>query len=149
MCMAAMRTQNIAKDLLTAANSEFFNEGVVMNTKRILKTIVLINLLMAGFIAHGHAQELTSSCATDCALELKECRKQTDGRAMAEGSMMPYQGSSNPAPNYNQLDAQRSFQAEVQKRRMDNQLQCEAQKNRCASACATPSNAPKISVIFK
>jgi len=104
---------------------------------------------MVGFVAHAHAQELTSSCATDCALELKECRQQADARAISESGFMPYQGSSNPAPNYNQLDAQRGFQAEVQKRRMDNQLQCEAQKNRCISACTTPADATKKSVIFK
>ena len=120
-----------------------------MNPKRIVKTMGLIGLLMAGFIAHAHAQELASACATDCALELKECRKQADAQAIREGALMPYQGSYNPAPNINQLNAQQSFQAEVQKRRMDNQLQCEAQKNRCISACATPADATKQSVIFK
>jgi hypothetical protein len=120
-----------------------------MKTTQLLKTTVLVSLLMAGFIAHVHAQELASSCVADCATELQECRKHADGQAMLEGSMMPYQGSSNPAPNINQLDAQRGFQGEVQKRRMDNQLQCEAQKNRCTSACAAPASEPKKSVIFK
>jgi hypothetical protein len=120
-----------------------------MKITKLLSVTVWIGLLMAGFIAPAHTQELASACATDCALELKECRKQADAQAITEGAMMPYQGSSNPAPNYNQLDAQRSFQAEVQKRRMDSQLQCEAQKNRCSSAGATPVDATKKSVIFK
>ncbi len=112
-----------------------------------LKHILLVVLCSGG--AFAQAQQLTSACASDCALALKECRQQADGRAITESAVMPYQGSNNPAPNANQLDAQRSFQAEVQKRRLDNQLQCEAQKNRCDSACASPAAAPKKSVIFK
>jgi hypothetical protein len=114
-----------------------------------VKITLLMSLLSSIFIAHVDAQELASSCVADCATELQECRKQADAQAIREGALMPYQGSVNPAPNINQLDAQRSFQAEVQKRRMDNQLQCEAQKNRCTSACAAPNLEPKKSVIFK
>ncbi|MEQ1555642.1 MAG: hypothetical protein ABL915_02450 [Gallionella sp.] len=120
-----------------------------MTITQLLRATVLVSLLMTEFMAHADAQKLTSVCAADCATELQECRKHADGQAMMEGALMPYQGSVNPAPNINQLDAQRSFQAEVQKRRMDNQLQCEAQKSRCDSACAAPATAPKKSVIFK
>ncbi|MDH2918314.1 MAG: hypothetical protein PXX73_03870 [Sideroxydans sp.] len=114
-----------------------------------MKIILLMSLLSGVVMTHVQAQELTSSCATDCGAELTECRKQADGRAMMEGSMMPYQGTTNPAPNNNQLDAQRAYQGEVQQRRMDRQLQCEAEKNRCIRACAPPADAPKKSVIFK
>ena len=120
-----------------------------MKITKLLSVTVFVSVLVVRFIAPAHAQELASACATDCALELKECRKQADAQAIREGALMPYQGSVNPALNANQLDAQRSFQAEVQKRRMDNQLQCEAQKNRCSSAGATPADATKKSVIFK
>ncbi|MGB7650190.1 MAG: hypothetical protein WBL62_03205 [Gallionella sp.] len=120
-----------------------------MTITQLLRATVLVSLLMTEFMAHADAQKLTSVCAADCATELQECRQQADARAISESAMMPYQGSRNPAPNANQLDAQRSFQAEVQKRRMDNQLQCEAQKNRCISACETPTDATKKSVIFK
>ena len=114
-----------------------------------MKIILLMSLLSGVVMTHVHAQELPSSCVVACSDDYQACRKQADGQAVMEGSLMPYQGSYNPAPNINQLDAQRSFQAEVQKRRMDNQLQCEAQKNRCASACAAPNLEPKKSVIFK
>jgi hypothetical protein len=120
-----------------------------MQATYLLDTSLLTILLSGILIVPVHAQELPSSCVVACSDDYQACRKHADGQAMLEGSMMPYQGSSNPAPNINQLDAQRGFQGEVQKRRMDNQLQCEARKNRCASACAAPNLEPKKSVIFK
>ena len=95
------------------------------------------------------AVELPSSCQTNCAIELKECRKLADGHAMMEATTMPYSGTYNPTPNSHQLDAQKAYQAEVQKRHMDSNFQCEAQKNHCASACSSPADVPKKSVIFK
>lgn len=106
----------------------------------------LTGLILA---SHCMAVELASSCQTSCAFELKECRKIADGRAMMEATIMPYSGTYNPTPNNNQLDAQKAYQAEVQKRHMDNNFQCEAQNNHCASACSASASEPKKSVIFK
>jgi|GEM_PF-2129618 len=111
------------------------------------KFFLLASLLAANLCAEAHAE---SECARNCSDSFQSCRQDAENKASMEQGFMPLDGHVHPEPNANPLPARRAYQAEVQKRKMEQQLQCEAQKNRCMSSCAAADNtAAKHSVIFK
>lgn len=113
---------------------------------RVCLVAIVSAMLMSMFIGRANAEDL---CATSCIDAYKSCRQVTDNRAATEAAVMPVGGITNPAPNANPFEARRAYQAEVQKRKLEQHLQCDAQKNSCMRACSVENDAPKKSVIFK
>ncbi|MFM2407901.1 MAG: hypothetical protein RL358_643 [Pseudomonadota bacterium] len=113
---------------------------------RIFSVAIFSVMLMSVFIGRANGEDL---CASSCIDVYKTCRQVADNRAATEAGFMPLGGTTNPAPNANPFEARHAYQAEVQKRKVEQHLQCDAQKNSCMRACSAENNAPRTSVIFK
>jgi hypothetical protein len=117
-------------------------EGRYMNP-----IFITTGLLAAMLVGAAHADD-TTPCATSCAADLKECRKQADADTSIENDP-PLAPNSMRTDLMVNNELRTAHNDEIQKRKTERYQACATKNNGCLSQCSPASASPKKSVILK